>query len=208
MKNVVRNSAGRISYLHYFGAGAGAVRFRESSPFAEPGDDLDKTQPSYHVLVGAEVPIAGWLAVAVDGRYRYIPGLLGEEGASAVFDDDSLGGFQRPSGLRVGLRRPEAARASASPTPAPRSMRQAPPPSGASPTGVITAAAPVFLLPDATRTPLRTLPAGTAVKILEEKGNWIRVEFRTGSTEPGWATWSVVSFSCLGNSSEAARQDP
>jgi hypothetical protein len=45
------------------------------------------------------------------------------------------------------------------------------------PTGVIAQAAPIFILPDATRTPLRTLPAGTSVRILEEKGDWIRIEF-------------------------------
>ena len=43
---------------------------------------------------------------------------------------------------------------------------------------MITASAPVFLLPDATMTPLRTLTAGTSIRILEEKGDWIRIEFR------------------------------
>jgi hypothetical protein len=42
---------------------------------------------------------------------------------------------------------------------------------------VIAEATPAFILPDATRTPLRTLPAGTTVRILEEKGDWVQVEF-------------------------------
>ena len=103
VKDVVRKSTGRVSYLHYVGAGAGVVQFKESSPFAEPGDDLDTSKPSYHVLAGVEVPIAGWLAVAIDGRYRYIPDLLGDDGASGVLGEDSLGGFQASVGLRVGF---------------------------------------------------------------------------------------------------------
>ena len=58
------------------------------------------------------------------------------------------------------------------------------PRSGPPPTGVISAAAPVFLLPDATRTPLRTLAAGTSDQELEEEGKWIRVEFNDGRYGP------------------------
>ena len=38
--------------------------------------------------------------------------------------------------------------------------------------------APIYLLPDAKRTPLRMLTAGMNVKILEETGDWFKVEFR------------------------------
>ena len=180
VKDVVRSSSGRISYLHYVGAGAGVVHYRESSPFAEPGDDVDTTEPSYHVLAGVEVPIAGPLAVAVDGRYRYIPNVLGDGGASAVLDEDSLGGFQLSVALRLGLGGPRAYVPPPARTPPVEAPRPPTPLPDRLPTGVISAAAPVFLLPDATRTPLRTLAAGTSVKVLEEKGNWIRVEFNDG----------------------------
>jgi hypothetical protein len=43
--------------------------------------------------------------------------------------------------------------------------------------GLISQNAPVFLLPDASRTPLRTLPAGTSIRILEQKGDWVQIEF-------------------------------
>ena len=135
VKDVVRSSSGRISYLHYFGAGAGAVRYRESSAFAEPGDDLDITEPSYHVLAGAEVPIAGPLAVAVDGRYRYIPNVLGDGGASSVLDEDSLGGFQLSVALRLGLGGPRALRASTSTHSTGRGSEAADPTSGPLPDG-------------------------------------------------------------------------
>lgn len=44
-------------------------------------------------------------------------------------------------------------------------------------TAVTAAAAPVFVLPDAERTPLRTLAPGTRLRVLREQGEWVRVEF-------------------------------
>jgi len=44
--------------------------------------------------------------------------------------------------------------------------------------GVVTADAPVFLFPDATRTPLTILVKGTTVRVLQRQGNWYRVVFR------------------------------
>ena len=48
----------------------------------------------------------------------------------------------------------------------------------ASGTGVLTTSAPVYLFPDATRTPLTILKAGTTVRIRGRQGDWYRVEFR------------------------------
>ena len=45
-------------------------------------------------------------------------------------------------------------------------------------TGMLTENAPVFLYPDATRTPLATLDKGTTVRVLERQGDWYRIEFR------------------------------
>jgi hypothetical protein len=45
-------------------------------------------------------------------------------------------------------------------------------------TGVTVARAPVRLYPDVNRTPLSTLPPGTSVQVLENKGDWIRISFR------------------------------
>jgi hypothetical protein len=43
---------------------------------------------------------------------------------------------------------------------------------------VLLEQAPVYLRPDATRTPLRTLNRGAEVAVLREQGDWIQVEFR------------------------------
>jgi hypothetical protein len=42
---------------------------------------------------------------------------------------------------------------------------------------ILTPAAPVFLVPDATRTPLRTLPQNARVRVIEDRGVWVQVEF-------------------------------
>jgi opacity protein-like surface antigen len=42
---------------------------------------------------------------------------------------------------------------------------------------LVATASPVYLLPDATRTPLRTLPVGVAVTILQRQGDWLQVTF-------------------------------
>ncbi len=49
-------------------------------------------------------------------------------------------------------------------------------------TGVMVTAAPVFILPDATRPPLATLPAGTTVRVLGRERDWYKIMFR----DPRW----------------------
>jgi hypothetical protein len=49
-------------------------------------------------------------------------------------------------------------------------------------TAITAASAPVFVLPDATRTPLRVLTPGTRLRVLRDQGEWLRVEF----DDPRW----------------------
>ena len=44
--------------------------------------------------------------------------------------------------------------------------------------GVVSLDAPIYLLPDAKRTPLQILPADTVLNIGPEEGTWLRVQFR------------------------------
>jgi hypothetical protein len=55
---------------------------------------------------------------------------------------------------------------------------------------VATAAAPIYLLPDAARTPLRVVAVNTELRVLQDEGDWFKVEFpdprfgvRTGYVE-------------------------
>jgi opacity protein-like surface antigen len=174
--------SGKTVLWSYVGVGAGVVKYSERSPFAQPGEDLDTTSASYHVLGGVEIPLVKWLAVVVDGRYRYIPDVLNKGGVSAALKEKTLGGVQASVGLRLGFAgTPPPRRIPDAPRRPPVTERQrmpAGPPAGPpADTGLIVEAAPVFLLPDATRTPLRTLPPNTAVTVLEEKPDWIRIRF-------------------------------
>lgn len=178
-KSVMRTARGSVAALPYVGAGVGIAMYSESSPFSEAGEDVDESKVSYHGLAGVEIPILPWLAAVVEGRYRYVPDILGEGGVSAALGEDALGGFQIGFAMRVGFggsippRRPI-------PPPAPPGQTRPPvkPPAGLQvESGVILSEAPVYLFPDTTRTPLRTLVPGTAVRILEETKEWFRIQF-------------------------------
>ncbi len=179
LRSSLRRSDGRISSIMYVGAGAGFVRYQESPP-AVNAIGVDTRKPSYHLLGGVEIPVGGRFAVALDGRYRYVQGDLGNPGTAAVFEEDTLAGFQTSVGLRFGFGGTGQA--------APPSIRRDPaadpvppveedPVDGQRPTGMITQSAPVFLMPDSTRTPLRTLPAGMIIRVLDQEGDWVRVQF-------------------------------
>lgn len=171
---------GRTALWTYVGAGAGVAMYSEESPFAEAGENLDSQSASYHVLGGLEVPIARWLAAAFDFRYRFVPDVLGEGGVSAALGEDVLGGVQVGAGLRVGFGggpRPRRVVPAPAPTPADRPSTEPPFVQPAVEGAVIIEAAPVYLLPDPRRVPLRTLNRGTSVRVLEEAGDWIRIQF-------------------------------
>lgn len=166
----------------YFAGGAGVVRYREESPFAEPGDDLRTSATTYHVAAGFDYPLNRWLAIAADGRYRFAPDVVGNDGVSSAFEEDDLGGFQLTVGMRFGFggaapvtpQRPESAEEAAR---RPDLVNPAPPPVDTQ-IGTIMADAPVYLLPDRTRVPLRVLESGTSVRILDQTEGWYRIEFR------------------------------
>jgi opacity protein-like surface antigen len=168
--------------VSYAGGGVGLVELTERSPFAQPGDDVDESSTSYHVIGGVEVGLVSWLGVSADLRYRWIPDLLGNDGVSEILGEDDFGGFQASVGVRF---RFGGGRSHTGP-PADTVETSLPvPPSAVQPAESqdsnltpTVASAPVYLKPDATREPLRILEPGTMVKILQEDGEWIRIEFR------------------------------
>ena len=180
-KSGFRTRSGGTALWSYVGTGVGAAMYSEDSPFAEPGEDLDTRSLSYHVLAGVEIPLFKGLALAVDARYRYVPDVLGEDGVSAVLGEDALGGLQTSAGLRLGFGGRSSSRVQEPPrrpfVAEPRKEPKALPTVEELDAGVILETAPVFLLPDSTRTPLRMLPPGTPVTVLEQNETWIRVQF-------------------------------
>jgi hypothetical protein len=147
--------------------------------------EAKKNQAGFHV--GADASFYFTDTVGVGGMVRYsratvkFPAATGDETISA-----DLGGVQAGFGLRVrfGGRKaapvqPQAPR----PPPEPDPTRiYATPDTPASPTdetfAVTIVATPVFVLPDATRTPLRVFPPNTRLKVMRQNGPWLRVEFQ------------------------------
>jgi hypothetical protein len=178
-KFISPRARGRQTLVPYVGAGGGLIDYSERSPFARPGDDLDRRTYSIHFAGGVEVPITKWLGIGGDFRYRLVPDLLGDGGASAALNEKQFDTFQAAVSLRIGYNSVAAARPR--PPLPPRAAEKPPeqPPHVQPPVveAVLIEAAPVFLLPDTTRTPLRILARGTYVRVLEDQGEWLRVEF-------------------------------
>jgi hypothetical protein len=149
--------------------------------------DVSENQVGFHA--GADVSWFFTKHVGVGALVRFSRATMkfppvGEGDALSV----DLGGVQTGFGLRVrfGDRKPPAAR----PGPA-KQPGQTPPgyatPQTAAPSSddifaVTLGATPVFVLPDATRTPLRVFDANTRLKVIREQGPWLRVEFQ----HPRW----------------------
>jgi opacity protein-like surface antigen len=174
---------GNTTVTPYAGAGAGYLRYAEQSPFAQPGDDVESSSVSYHVLGGIQVGLLRWVGVVADARYRWAPGVLGKGGVSEQFEEDEFGGFQLKFGVWVGFGGGRGPRTpSEAPTPNEPMRPVSDPPKTVerpedSDKGVIISSAPVFLRADATLEPLRILEPGTSVRIRAENADWIQIEF-------------------------------
>jgi opacity protein-like surface antigen len=91
-------------FVAYGGGGLLYVGYRETSDFAEPGDDTDSSYSGTSVFGGVDVLVWRWLSAGVEFQYRSVPDALGREGSvSAEFEETDLGG----SAIRflVGIRR-------------------------------------------------------------------------------------------------------
>jgi len=75
----------------YGGGGVGWHRYAETSPVADPGEDVRETAVGYHVLGGAEVRLASWLGVAGEAQWTRVSGAL-TGGLAQAFDESDLGG--------------------------------------------------------------------------------------------------------------------
>ncbi len=88
-------------FTPYVGGGVSLVAYKESSPFAQAGDDVSERGTGALLLAGVDVPVWRFLALGGELRYRAVSGVLGESGVSAVFGDDKLGGIQYAIRLSV-----------------------------------------------------------------------------------------------------------
>ena len=86
----------------YMGGGMTRIAYKETSPFAASGDDVDESQVGALVLGGVDIAVVKWLFVGGEFKYRKVSGVLGEAGVSKGFGEDSLGGFAASLRVSVG----------------------------------------------------------------------------------------------------------
>lgn len=91
----------------YGGGGVGVLSYREESPFAADGENVDESFRSWHLLAGVEVPIVRWLAAGAEVHYRAVPGAMGTAGVSDIFHEDDLGGTTLRLRVAVGNNPPK-----------------------------------------------------------------------------------------------------
>lgn len=84
-------AAGRLT--PYAGGGLLRLSYRETSEFADTGDDTDTTFSGALLFGGIEASIVSWVVAGAEVQYRTVPNAIGEGGVSAVFEESNLGGF-------------------------------------------------------------------------------------------------------------------
>jgi opacity protein-like surface antigen len=94
-----RTDARLVSYV---GGGAGSYRYRETSEFAEPSENVDERHTSFHALGGVEFRLARWVFTAFEVRYTTVPDALGAPGVSGEFGETNLGGVSLGVKVLVG----------------------------------------------------------------------------------------------------------
>lgn len=84
----------RFRPVPFAGGGFGFQQYKETSEFAESGDDVSESHGSYHVLGGVELPFSRHLGVTADVLYRWVPDAIGTAGVSEYYEETDLGGAQ------------------------------------------------------------------------------------------------------------------
>jgi hypothetical protein len=160
------------------------VEFGETYPYDTATFSQATVERANKTSIGAHGGIdVTWLLnqqVGVGGLVRYSRAsvdLSTPVGGSISLD---AGGLQAVAIVKVRIAAKQSARRPA-PSPAPprpgTGKEMAASDAPLLPTGVTTATAPVFLRPDTSLTPLRQLPAGTRLRVLDQTNDWVHVEF-------------------------------
>jgi hypothetical protein len=94
----------RSSFQPYLGLGAGITSYREESTVAGETDTFSATKPSYHLALGVDYGRGG-VRFGVEVGYSAAPNVIGEEGVSAVYDENDVGGLTVVARIDFGGRR-------------------------------------------------------------------------------------------------------
>jgi len=86
----------------YVAAGVGSYRYKETSTFNDPSEDVDVRHAGFVVNGGAEFRAHRWVGIGADIEYSHIPGILGSGGVSLQAGEKDLGGVSARLKLIVG----------------------------------------------------------------------------------------------------------
>lgn len=95
-----RDPASRIA--PYVGASVITLRYKETSSFADSGDNVDETYSGFGAFGGVDVRIARQVFGGVEAQYRSINVTPSANSAAASFDEKNLGGTVLR--VRLGIR--------------------------------------------------------------------------------------------------------
>jgi hypothetical protein len=76
----------------YAGVGYSSFRYKETSQFADPGENVDERFPGFHLQGGVEYQPFRWLGIGGEVTWSSIADALGEGGVSEHYSEDNLGG--------------------------------------------------------------------------------------------------------------------
>jgi hypothetical protein len=88
--------------IPYGGVGYSSYAYRETSGFAGVDDDVEERFGGFHFIGGAEFQPLRWLALGGEIVWASVPDALGAGGASAVFNEDNLGGTTLRMKISIG----------------------------------------------------------------------------------------------------------
>jgi opacity protein-like surface antigen len=82
----------RPTVTPYIGAGVGVYRYTETSPAADPGEEVSARNTGWLALGGLEFRIRKWMALGAELQYSHVPGILGSGGLSLESGEANVGG--------------------------------------------------------------------------------------------------------------------
>lgn len=89
-------------FVPYAGAGWSSYAYKETSDFADAGENIDERFNGWHILGGAEFRVTRWLGVGGEIAFSSVADALGAGGASEAFDETNLGGTSYRLKISVG----------------------------------------------------------------------------------------------------------
>jgi opacity protein-like surface antigen len=79
------------SFSPYLGGGIGWFRYKELSQAEVPIPGFNKSKVGLYILGGVKFLKRGKLSFSFEGRWSYLPDMIGEAGVSSYYEEDNLG---------------------------------------------------------------------------------------------------------------------